>query len=83
MTTDRVRKLIDDNFQVPPEWGDLPDDLELVENYVLDSLDMLSLVSLVEKEFGVAVADEDVVLENFGTIRRISAYVDGRRAARS
>jgi acyl carrier protein len=79
MTTDQVRRLIDDNFQIPPEWGELPVDLPLVENYVLDSLDMLSLVSLVEKEFDVAVADEDVVLENFGTIERIAAYVDGRR----
>lgn len=81
MTTDRVRKLIDDNFDVGAEWGSLPDDLPLIENYVLDSLDMLSLVSLVETEFGVPVADEDVVLDNFGTIGRIAAYVDARRAA--
>jgi acyl carrier protein len=80
MTTDRVRKLIDDNFEVS-EWGELPDDLPLVENYVLDSLDMLSLVSLVESEFGVPVADEDVVLDNFGTIERIAAYVDARVVA--
>jgi acyl carrier protein len=81
MTKERVRKLIDDNFEVPPEWEHLPDDLPLVENYVLDSLDMLSLVALVETEFSVPVADEDVVLDNFGTIERIAAYVDARRAA--
>lgn len=81
MTKARVRKLIDENFEIAPEFGDLPDDLPLVENYVLDSLDMLSLVPLVEKEFGVTVADEDVVLDNFGTIERIAAYVDARRAS--
>jgi acyl carrier protein len=76
MTTQEVRRLIVENFEIPPEWEELPDDLPLVENYVLDSLDMLSLVSLIEREFVVPVRDEDVVLENFGTIARIAAYVD-------
>lgn len=78
MTTDRVRKLISENFEIAPEWSDLPDDLALVESYVIDSLDMLTLVSLVESEFGVPVRDEDVVLENFGTIGRIATFVDAR-----
>jgi acyl carrier protein len=81
MTTDRVRKLIADNFTVPTEWQDLPDDLGLVEHSVLDSLDMLTLVSLVEREFAIHVDDEDVVLDNFGTIGSIAAYVDARVAA--
>ena len=78
MTTARVRKLIEDNFTIPSEWHELPDDLGLVEHSVLDSLDMLTLVSLVEKEFGIHVNDEDVVLDNFGTIGSIAAYVDRR-----
>lgn len=81
MTIDRVRKLIIDNFEIPPEHGDLPDDLPFVESHLLDSLDMLSLVSLVEAEFNVPVRDEDVVLDNFGTVGRIAAYVDRRSTA--
>jgi len=81
VTIDRVRKLIIDNFEIPPEHGDLPDDLPFVESHLLDSLDMLSLVSLVEAEFNVPVRDEDVVLDNFGTVGRIAAYVDRRSTA--
>ena len=81
MTTETIRTLILQNFDLGPEWSDLPDDLPLVENYVLDSLDLLSLVSLLETKLDVSVRDEDVVLENFGTIARIAAYVDARRAA--
>lgn len=81
MTTDRVRRLIIDNFEIAPDYADLPDDLLFVENNLLDSLDMLSLVSLVETEFAFPVRDEDVVLENFGTVGRIAAYVDGRSAS--
>ena len=80
MTTETIRTLILQNFDLGPEWGELPDDLPLIENYVLDSLDLLSLVSLIETKLDVPVRDEDVVLENFGTIARIAAYVDGRRA---
>jgi len=82
MTTQEVRQLILDNFEIPAEWEELPDDLPLVENYVLDSLDMLTLVSLVETRFGVPIPDEDVHLENFGTIARVASYVDlARRSA--
>ena len=80
MTIDRVRKLITDNFEIPPEHSDLPEDLPFVESHLLDSLDMLSLVSLVEAEFDVPVRDEDVLLDNFGTVGRIAAYVDRRSA---
>ncbi len=80
MTTEEVRQLIVDNFEIPAEWQELPDDLPLVENYVLDSLDMLTLVSLVETKFAVPIRDEDVHLENFGTIGRIAAYIDLARA---
>jgi acyl carrier protein len=81
MTADRVRKVINDNFTIAAEWAELPADVSLVENYILDSLDMLTLVSLIENEFGVRVNDEDVVLDNFGSIAQIAAYVDRRAAA--
>jgi acyl carrier protein len=80
MTTQEVRQLIVDNFEIPAEWEELPDDLPLVENYVLDSLDMLTLVSLVEAKFAVPIPEEDVVLDNFGTIAAIAAYVDLARS---
>jgi acyl carrier protein len=79
-TQEDVRRLIVDNFEIPAEWEALPDDLPLVENYVLDSLDMLTLVSLVESKFAVRIPEEDVVLDNFGTIAHIAAYVDAARA---
>lgn len=82
MTPQEVRQLIVDNFEIPAESEELPDDLPLVENYVLDSLDMLTLVSLIESKFVVPIPDEDVHLENFGTIARIAAYVDLARRPR-
>jgi acyl carrier protein len=53
----------------------------LLENGLLDSLGVLDLVAHLEQEFGIAVADEDLVPENFGTLERIAAFVAGKRGA--
>jgi acyl carrier protein len=42
---------------------------------VLDSLDMLRMVRFIRDEFGVHVRDEDLVPENFKTIRAVAEYV--------
>jgi acyl carrier protein len=41
---------------------------------------MLRLVSLIEARFGIQVRDEDLVPRNFGTIRTLAEFVDGRRS---
>lgn len=50
----------------------------LLESGVLDSLGVLDLVSFVEQEFSVHVADEELVPENFHTIDRIAAFVESK-----
>ena len=51
-----------------------------MENHVVDSLGLLRLVRRVEDDFGIDVRDEDMVMSNFGSIGRIAAFVDARRA---
>ena len=41
----------------------------------------MQLVAFVEKEFGVAVGDEDLDLDNFRTINAIAALVARKRGA--
>jgi acyl carrier protein len=58
----------------------LTDDYPLIEGGVVDSLGIFQLVSFVESEFGVDVDDEELVPENFGTIRSIARLVDTKRS---
>lgn len=51
----------------------------LIDSHVLDSLDMIRLVSMIERDLGVDIQDEDLVPQNFGTIGRITAFVESRR----
>ena len=47
----------------------------LVESGIVDSLGVLTLIGFIEAEFRVNVADEDLLPENFRTIRRLSELV--------
>lgn len=50
----------------------------LLENGILDSLGVLDLVTYLEKEFHIALSDEDLVPNNFQTIACITALVQER-----
>jgi acyl carrier protein len=57
----------------------LADDDPLLESGIVDSLGVLDIVSFIESDLGVIVADEDLVRENFGTIGRIAAYIETKQ----
>lgn len=57
--------------------GDRPlaDDLPLLESGVLTSLQTVELVLFLEERFGITVADDDFVEENFSSVTAIAAFV--------
>ncbi len=52
-----------------------PDDASFLEEGIVDSMNVLELVSFVENYFGIAVADEDITPENFDSVAKMAAYV--------
>jgi acyl carrier protein len=80
-TAAKVREFIESNFaygRTAPADGE-----SLIEAGIVDSTGILELVSFIELELKVAVADDDIVPENLGSIVAICAYVDRRLAAES
>jgi acyl carrier protein len=56
-------------------------DTPLFSGGLLDSLSVLELVTLVEKETGKPIPPEEITLENFDTMNKISQFIeslDGR-----
>jgi len=53
----------------------------LLENGVLDSLGILDLVAYLEREFGITVADDDLLPEHFETLDRLTAFVEQKRTS--
>jgi methoxymalonate biosynthesis acyl carrier protein len=60
---------------------DLKPDEDIFALGFVNSLLAMQLVAFVEKEFGVAVGDEDLDLDNFRTINSIAALVAKKRGA--
>jgi acyl carrier protein len=55
--------------------GELTADTELVVQGILDSIEILNLVSFLEEHFGVSVPIDDFIPENFATPRAIADLV--------
>ncbi len=55
-------------------------DDDLLASGVLDSLGILQLVAFIDERLGIQVPDEDVVYENFHSVKALSEYLDGLQA---
>ena len=71
-TADRVRDFLIEEAHWQGSRAELTDELPLIENMVIDSMALLRLVAWLEAEFGIAIADSEVVPSNFGTIFKIA-----------
>ena len=79
-TAQRIRQLMVENLTYSGSWSDVDEDYPLLAKHVIDSLGMLKLVSLIEEEFDVEIDDDDVVPDNWKTIRDIAALVESKRS---
>lgn len=55
--------------------GTLDDDTGLFSGGLIDSLNVLALVSFVEAEIGREIPPAEITIENFDSINRIAHYV--------
>jgi acyl carrier protein len=77
-----VRKFLLDNFVMG---GDvkIADDTSFMEQHILDSTGFIELITYIEDEFDVKVGDEEMVPENFDSLRNIRAYLERKRSAKA
>lgn len=64
-------KIIEILTELRPEF-DFTEDVNFIEEGMLDSFDVVSLVDEIESAFGVAISGTDVIPENFCSIDAIS-----------
>ncbi len=73
----RVRAFITSNFYVADQSA-LAESDSLLDKGIVDSTGVLEIVAFLEKEFGMAVDDSEILPENLDSIANIAAYV-GRK----
>lgn len=74
-TDKRVRQFIEDNFLFREDRSSLSDSESLLEAGLIDSTGILELVAFLETEFGIHMADADIVPDNLDSVQAIVAYV--------
>ncbi len=52
------------------------EETDLMEAGVLDSTKFMEMVAFVEEAFGIEVEDEDLTPDNFGSIARMTGFVE-------
>jgi acyl carrier protein len=79
-TERKVRKFIEDNFLFHEDRLAIGETESLLDAGLIDSTGVLELVAFLEGEFGLRMADADIVPENLDSIRAIVAYVEAKNA---
>lgn len=74
----RIRQFVQGNFFVN---GALDDGTSLLDKGIIDSTGVLEVIGFIETEFGISVADEEMLPENLDSIAAIAGYVERKRAA--
>jgi len=55
-----------------------PDTASFLEEGMIDSMNVLELVTFVEERFKIKVEDQDIVPDNFDSVAKLAAFVRSR-----
>lgn len=77
----KIREFIVKNLYFA-EGENIGDQDSFLETGVVDSMGVMELVSYIQAEFGVPVAQQEIVVENFDSIQKLAAFVRGKLAAK-
>ena len=76
---DRARTYVRDNFlYMRPDWP-LQDDAALLGSGVIDSIGVIELVEFLQREFGCAIAEDEITEANLGSLGAIARFIHAKR----
>ncbi len=76
-----IRQFIVDTFLFGQDDG-LSVDAPLLESRILDSTGILELATFIGGHYGITVDDEEMLVENFGSIRAVAKFVERKLEVR-
>ena len=75
-----LREFIARNFLFSDKGYTYGDDASFLESGIIDSLGIIELVTFVEKTYGVSVADNELLPENFDSVAKLGSYIPNKSA---
>ena len=76
---EQIRQYLAENFLFSDNGFNLGDDDSFLEEEVVDSTGVMELVLFVEDNFGVSVADEEIIPDNFDSVNQLAAYIQRKK----
>jgi acyl carrier protein len=70
-----IRDYIAKNLLFSDSGFNYDDDASFLDEGIIDSLGIIELATFAEKQFGVSVADHELIPDNFDSVRKLDAYI--------
>jgi acyl carrier protein len=81
-TLDRLRRILRDALHLGARAEALPADARLMGALPeLDSMAVVTILTMLEDEFGISIADDDMSADVFATLASLRDFVDAKLAA--
>jgi acyl carrier protein len=77
----QIRNYVLENFLYTNDEGKLKNTDSFLEDGIIDSTGILELLMFVEETFGVEVADEEVLPDNFDSVEQLKRYIQTKTGA--
>ena len=74
-----IRRFIIENFLFGSEEEVPTDEASLLGNGIIDSTGVLEIVTLVESRYEIEVSDDEMLPENFDSLRDVAEYVKRKK----
>jgi len=76
---DKLRNFILENFLFTDDQSALSSGASFLEQGILNSTGIMEVVLFVEEEFGISVADDEMVPENLDSVKALVGYVSRKQ----
>jgi acyl carrier protein len=77
-----IERFIVDQIMLGDQRTKLDPDQSLLDSGILDSLALLQLIGFIEEQYGIKIAEVDVVPDNFQTLNSIKRFLDTKAQPR-
>ncbi len=77
---EKLRNYILENYLFTSDQSILENDDSFLEKGIIDSTGILEVIFFLEKEFGITVADNEMITENLDSVNNIVKYVQHKQS---
>jgi acyl carrier protein len=76
----RIRDYLSRNFLFSDQGFEYDDDASFLELGIIDSFGFMELLQWVQQDFSISVADDELVPDNFDSVRKLSMFIGEKQS---